>query len=257
MRLWLLRPVRRFSFCSGTLVQDKWVVTAAHCVEAVQDYDRYLTIYFVLGESIYSNEGIVEFDTVVDSAMHPDYRGSNSQLSADIGVLELENGIESADPIYLSELVPDQTWAGMELDYVGWGITDDGREDSGIKRTTQIPYWDSDAQFIYAYDPQTNLCSGDSGGASLATLKEEIRSGWTNGSTMNLTVDMCWLVQFCFSKRGDPVKVHQSNAIDAHIDWLREYIPPLPIPEPPPEPEDLEGDESFWTKMGCSQVTTR
>ena len=171
--------------------------------------------------------------------------------------------IESADPIYLSELVPDQTWAGMALDYVGWGVTDDGREDSGIKRTTQIPYWDSDAQFIYAYDPQTNLCSGDSGGASLRYIERgdpEWLDEWEYYDFDSRYV-LVGVNSFVFSQSGGPCDGGASGAtrVDAYIDWLREYIPPLPIPEPPPEPVEVEGEDSSgisWSKMGCSQVTT-
>ena len=55
----------------------------------------------------------------------------------------------------------------MVLDYVGFRITDDNRQDSGRKRTAQIAIYDWDDQYIYGYDSVSNLCSGDSGGAAI------------------------------------------------------------------------------------------
>ena len=41
-----------YSFCSATLIHEKWAVTAAHCLEAASEYYTYgQDIYFVMGEN--------------------------------------------------------------------------------------------------------------------------------------------------------------------------------------------------------------
>ena len=101
----------------------------------------------------------------------------NSQyISDDIAVVEI-NGVydintsEKYDilPISLNREVMSSSWIGKELQMVGFGITRTGREDSGYKRTADMPINDFDDQFVYVYDPseRQNVCSGDSGGAAL------------------------------------------------------------------------------------------
>ncbi len=229
------------SFCSGTLIDEYWVVTAAHCIEAVEEYAGYgMDIYFMLGHSLYADDGVDYYDTVLGWEMHPEYSGTATMITSDIGLLELENGIPEVEPIPLSQEVPTDLWIGQYLDYVGWGITSDERQDSGKKRTTSIPFNSVDETFIYAYDPNTNLCSGDSGGASLR---------WTEDGYTLVGVN-----SFVFAVQGgQPCDGGASGAtrIDAYYDWIRQYVPEPPPPEPEVTEEDTEGDD----KMMCATST--
>jgi len=158
------------SFCSGTLAHEKWVITAAHCVEAFADMQRkgYPYFYFATGTDIYSATGIDEFVKIKNWYEHPDYNTNN--LSYDIGILELEQQITSIDPVPVNDSNPQGNWDVVT--YVGWGITGDSTADqynSGVKRTADVPIYDFSYYHIYTHDSVDgkNICSGDSGGAML------------------------------------------------------------------------------------------
>lgn len=225
------------SFCSGTLIDEMWVATAAHCIEAVEEYAGYgMEIYFLLGHSLYSEDGVEYYDTVAGWEMHPEYSGTSSMITSDIGLLELTVGITEVEPVPLNQEVPTELWVGEYLDYVGWGVTSDSSEDSGRKRTTAIPFNSVDETFIYSYDPETNLCSGDSGGAALRWTEE----GYT----------LVGVNSFVFSVQGSqPCEGGASGAvrIDAYYDWIRQYVPEPPPPEPEVTEEEAEKD-----KMMCA-----
>ena len=157
-----------FDFCSGTLITADFVVTAAHCIEAVLEYADYgYDIYFCTGSNLYTESGIRECDIVSGALAHPSY--SSTTLAHDIGLMQLTAGLSSSGTYALNTDSPSTFSRTDEITYVGWGITGDNRYDSGRKRTVEVPLYTYDSQFIYTFDPdgERNICSGDSGGAAL------------------------------------------------------------------------------------------
>jgi len=160
-------------FCSATLVADQAVVTAGHCEDAAQTYEDWgRPTYFLVGDSIDDLQDAV----LVDGwTVHPDFVFSDTDLAADVAVGSLERSLDldldlDVQPLRLRTADLGTGWYDQDLTLVGFGSTQDGDQDVGIRRTTTVPVYTLDSDFAYGLDLDPlggNACSGDSGGAAL------------------------------------------------------------------------------------------
>jgi hypothetical protein len=231
-----------YVFCTGSLITDRWVLTAAHCIDGSRDVAAQGLDLVVLFGGDLLNVGYTEAIPWAQGIEDPSY--NPSQFVNDAGLVELASAREGTRWMVLRDEPLDEPFVGTELTFFGFGVTRDNGTDSGIKRTTKIPVAGFDAFNIDTYDPNTNLCSGDSGGPStFAGPKGPEQVG------INAFVEGS-----CVGGRTG------STRVDNHIDWIVSHVPEvaldwadLPQPEVPGGPRD-PGEGRPWDDLGADDV---
>jgi len=141
------------SLCTATLVGKKTVVTAAHCV------NTYGSHTFTVGGTAYQ---------ATKAVRHPQY--SSYSITNDIAIVILQTA-PSVQPTPISTAAPS---VGTEITIVGYGKTSEYQSDAGTKRMAKANIAEVTSTRIRI--PQStdstmgNICNGDSGGPSYATL---------------------------------------------------------------------------------------
>ena len=169
-----------FVWCGGSLISNRWVLTAAHCMAGRQAHGLQL----LLGEHNYyeENEAASVRMNVAAIVNHPDY---DQQLTNnDFSLLKLAKPLNFGNhpdirPICLPE-GDDDTYEGDVATVTGWGTTSSGGPTSPILRGVDVTVLTNVAcQADYGYPAEwitremlcahtpgggKDACQGDSGG---------------------------------------------------------------------------------------------
>lgn len=158
------------SFCTGTLIDNQTVVTAAHCVTAIKLRTRDISAYRVYigaGESGGRFQGQYE---IKSSWIHPHYRISSGH---DVAILRLKSKvtetIESA--VILEKLVEDKILRNSKkLEIVGFGLDENNTKGIKKKVSTEVRQI-SNFEFMTGGEFKRDSCNGDSGGPIFTTIE--------------------------------------------------------------------------------------
>ncbi|MFC4856369.1 S1 family peptidase [Actinophytocola glycyrrhizae] len=182
-----LATAEGFQFCGGTLVDDKKVVTAAHCTVGKQPAD----IAVVAGrEDKESGAGVSA--PVQKIWVHPEY--TNVRSGNDVSVLTLTKPLPYR-PLPLPNKDEEGLYAaGAPGVILGWGrVAADGQPSRYLLQATVPVVADADCAESYTgYKPETMVCAGlpeggvdtcqgDSGGPLIVAGKLAGITSWGEG----------------------------------------------------------------------------
>jgi trypsin len=160
-----------FHFCGGSIFNQNFVITAAHCV-AGEDFNNPQNLYVVVGEhELYNEEGIEQTIAVKRIISHVDY----SPYVNDIALLELADPIKFSKKVGPAVLPTQGAQSSGNCTVSGWGTTSSGGFSSDLLQVVTVPFV-SDAvcekaypgsiieSMICAGEEGKDSCQGDSGG---------------------------------------------------------------------------------------------
>ncbi len=223
--------------CSGTVIADRWVLSAKHC-----NPSGGTTGSVHLGRDPNDPNVVIPVSRVV---RHP---------GRDLLLLELSESVRGqlSDVAFIPWFTGtiDASWRGRTVECAGYGTQEDGT--IGERRFTAQPISGVDGTYVTVDgEGRRGLCGGDSGGP--------IFYQDTGGQIFVLGA----------LTGGDPSCVGEDNYTRVDPTWVTENVGPPPTPDPPADPcmgvdarGRCDGNTAEWCEGGmlmrtdCSGDTT-
>ncbi len=239
-------------FCTGTLIDKDWVLTAAHCVEG--ETAANLSIRFDDANINDTTGGKVV--AVAEIHGHPGYVEAN--WDNDIALIKLATSVTDREPTPVHRPIVASATTVIE---VGYGDADINGNGAGILRklstptidcaTTQDPTISGANVLCFDASDGNASCYGDSGGPAFITVNGKLLvAGITSGGTQ----DSCTAgFDLYTSVAGELAFVDQYLAGGPGPDPDPEPDPdPMPDPDPQPDPDPKEASAGCHTGGGTN-----
>jgi secreted trypsin-like serine protease len=204
--------------CVATLINARWAITAAHCMEQTP-----------LGETI-ANNGQYQVtvagkpNQVMEIALHPQHNTGNQLENVDLALIRLDRDVENVRPIALYR---DNNESDQVFSLLGWGFTgigtrglssNDGRFRRALNRAEEADQW-----LLFRFDdPRIN-------GNQALTLEGVPGLGDSGGPALLETSDGSFLAGIALgeleegespSAQGLYGTTQVYERISSHLEWI-------------------------------------
>ncbi|KRQ04933.1 hypothetical protein AOQ71_29210 [Bradyrhizobium manausense] len=179
-----ISDARQAHFCGGTIYNERWIVTAAHCLDGLDSSQLEVAAGTnVLGSGI---KRIAAARLFVHASFDP------STLDTDVALIELIQPIaldqrQTSIPLLSTAEEANVYKAGSEFMVTGWGATEEGGDTVRDLREVKVPFismarcrdplaYGKEAvtdRMICAGRDGVDSCQGDSGGPLVTAVSKE------------------------------------------------------------------------------------
>lgn len=148
-------------YCGGSIVNENFIVTAAHCAtRAPSDYT------VVAGEhNLLSSDGVEQEVQVAELIPHPDYNTLNSRN--DIAIFRLASPLVFNQNVSAANIPPSGFETELTLKAIGWGTTTEGGSIPDPLQEVNVPFHtDGECRALYtlvSYIYKEMICAGEDG----------------------------------------------------------------------------------------------